>query len=52
MARSFYSDNKRVHNDKIKSALGVTLKYPTYREGLKACQEAENFGLSIFGNKA
>ncbi len=52
MARSFYSDNKRVHNDKIKSALGVTLKYPTYREGLKACQEAENYALSIFGNKA
>ena len=36
MARSFYGENKRVLNDKIKSELGVTLRYPTYREGLKA----------------
>lgn len=36
MARSFYSENKRVRNDRIKSDLGVTLRYPTYREGLAA----------------
>ena len=36
MARSFYSENKRVRNGRIKEELGVTLKYPTYREGLKA----------------
>lgn len=36
MAASFYGDNRRVRNDRIKSELGVTLKYPTYREGLKA----------------
>jgi len=36
MARSFYGENKRVSNDKIKSELGVTLRYPTYREGLQA----------------
>ena len=36
MARSFYGENKRVSNEKIKSELGVTLKYPTYREGLAA----------------
>ncbi|MBL4804097.1 MAG: SDR family oxidoreductase [Alphaproteobacteria bacterium] len=48
MARSFYSDNKRLHNDKIKNELGVKLKYPTYKEGLKACQEAEDYALSIF----
>ncbi len=36
MARSFYGENKRVSNEKIKSDLGVTLKYPTYREGLAA----------------
>lgn len=35
-AASFYSDVKRVRNAKLKSALGVTLKYPTYREGLAA----------------
>lgn len=36
MARSFYADSKRVSNRLIHEELGVTLKYPTYREGLKA----------------
>ena len=36
MARSFYTGNKRMRNDKIKRELGVVLKYPTYREGLRA----------------
>lgn len=36
MARSFYADNKRVSNTLMKKALGVNLKYPTYREGLSA----------------
>ena len=36
MARSFYSDNKRVANGAIKRALGIELLYPTYREGLAA----------------
>jgi len=36
MARSFYSDNKRVSNKAIKAALGTELLYPTYREGLDA----------------
>jgi nucleoside-diphosphate-sugar epimerase len=36
MARSFYAESKRVANHKIKQALGVTLRYPTYREGLSA----------------
>jgi len=40
MALSFYADNKRVSNERIKTELGVTLCYPTYREGLKACLEA------------
>jgi nucleoside-diphosphate-sugar epimerase len=38
---SFYSDNKRVKNAKIKSDLGVVLKYPTYRAGLEGCLRAE-----------
>ncbi len=38
---SFYSDNKRVHNDRIKTELGVTLRYPDFIGGLKACLEAE-----------
>ncbi|KEJ96893.1 Nucleoside-diphosphate-sugar epimerase [Pseudosulfitobacter pseudonitzschiae] len=36
MARSFYAESKRVRNERIKSALGVRLRYPTYREGLAA----------------
>lgn len=36
MAASFYGENKRVKNDRIKRALGVSLAYPTYREGLRA----------------
>ena len=36
MARSFYSESKRVRNDRIKDELGVRLLYPTYREGLAA----------------
>jgi nucleoside-diphosphate-sugar epimerase len=34
MARSFYASNKRVMNRRLKEQLGVTLAYPTYREGL------------------
>lgn len=36
MARSFYSDNKRVSNRAIKQALGIELLHPTYRQGLEA----------------
>lgn len=36
MARSFYAESKRVRNDRIKTELGITLKYPGYREGLAA----------------
>lgn len=40
---SFYSDNKRVSNAKIKTDLGVTLKYPNYRLGLEGCLASEKF---------
>lgn len=33
----FYSQCRRVRNAKIKSALGVRLIYPTYKEGLQGC---------------
>ena len=36
MARSFYAESKRVRNDRIKRDLGITLKYPDYRSGLRA----------------
>ncbi|MCH8197858.1 MAG: SDR family oxidoreductase [Proteobacteria bacterium] len=39
MARSFYADNKRVRNQRIKSELGVTLRYPDYKRGLAALAE-------------
>ncbi|MFP4273828.1 MAG: SDR family oxidoreductase [Paracoccaceae bacterium] len=44
MARSFYAESKRVRNDRIKTELGVRLRYPTYREGLAALLEHERGG--------
>ncbi len=41
MARSFYRDNKRVSNRRIKEELGVALAYPDYRAGLEAILAAE-----------
>lgn len=36
MARSFYAESKKVRNDRIKDELGVQLRYPDYRTGLRA----------------
>jgi len=36
MARSFYDDNKRVRNERIKRELGVRLRFPDYRAGLRS----------------
>lgn len=36
MARSFYGENKRIRNNRIKEELGVSLEYPDYRAGLSA----------------
>ncbi len=44
MARSFFDDNKRVDNSRIKRELGVTLRYPDYRAGLCAVLAAETAG--------
>jgi nucleoside-diphosphate-sugar epimerase len=41
MARSFYADSRRVCNERIKRELGVKLRYPTYRDGLRAILAAE-----------
>ena len=38
---SFYNDNKVVRNDKLKTELGVQLKYPDFRSGLEECLRAE-----------
>jgi hypothetical protein len=39
MALSFWQECRRVRNDKLKRELGVALRYPTYREGLRALFE-------------
>ena len=44
MARSFYAESKKVSNARIKSELGVTLRYPDYRAGLAALLAAEPDG--------
>lgn len=41
IVRSFYKDNKRIRNDKIKKELGVSLIHPDYRSGLQSCLEVE-----------
>ena len=41
MARSFYAESKRVRNDRIKTELGVELRYPDYRAGLAALLKDE-----------
>ena len=41
MARSFYSDSKRVSNQRIKDELGVKLIHPDFKSTLHAMLEAE-----------
>ncbi len=36
MGKGFYKDHKRVSNHKVKEKLGLTLAYPSYREGLQS----------------
>jgi hypothetical protein len=36
MARSFYGENKRCSNARVKDELGLDFAYPTYREGIAA----------------
>ncbi len=46
ITRSFYMDNRKVRNERIKSELGVKLKYPDFRAGLRGCLEAEDYALT------
>lgn len=39
MALSFYRDCRRAENGRMRRTLGVKLRYPTYREGLRALFE-------------
>ncbi|HEU0223748.1 MAG TPA: SDR family oxidoreductase [Paracoccaceae bacterium] len=41
MARSFYAESKRVSNARMKTELGIALRHPDYRSGLRALLAAE-----------
>jgi nucleoside-diphosphate-sugar epimerase len=41
MAKSFYVENKRVSNARLHRDLGLDLKFPSYRQGLRAILAAE-----------
>jgi nucleoside-diphosphate-sugar epimerase len=43
MARSFWAEDRKVDSRKTKAALGITWRYPSYREGLSAIL-AEDLG--------
>ncbi|MFC3909500.1 SDR family oxidoreductase [Legionella dresdenensis] len=43
--KEFYSDNRRISNQKIKEELKIKLKYPTFREGLKSIKVENRPGL-------
>ena len=43
MAKSFYADNKRCRNARIKTELGVELAFPDYRAGLTALYETGGY---------
>ena len=40
LAASFYGESKRARNRLIKDELGVQLRHPTYRDGLRALRDA------------
>ncbi len=42
MGRSFYAASNRVSNARLKNELGVTLAFPTYREGLSSLVDAQD----------
>jgi len=46
MAKSFWQECRRAKNDKLKRQLGVNLRYPTYREGLRALFDARSRGVA------
>jgi len=41
MAKSFWRDNRKVDNSRLKFELGVMLDYPNFKKGLEATLEAE-----------
>jgi hypothetical protein len=47
MGLSFWQECRRVRNVKLKHELGVTLRYPTYREGLQTLFAEINAGSDL-----
>jgi nucleoside-diphosphate-sugar epimerase len=47
MGLSFWQECRRVRNDELKRDLGVTLRFPTYREGLRALFAEINAGSGL-----
>jgi hypothetical protein len=41
MARSFWNENRRADSRLLREQLGYRLRYPSYREGFRACLAAE-----------
>jgi len=41
MARSFWAENRRASNQLLRQRLGYVLRYPSYREGYRACLAEE-----------
>lgn len=52
MARAFYAENRRVANGKAKRVLGWRLRYPTYRQGLRALVSATSSPASASSDPA
>ena len=46
MARSFYSESKRVSNAKIKRQIGLTLAYPDYMAGLSSLAGKSRYSIA------
>jgi nucleoside-diphosphate-sugar epimerase len=46
LAQSFWQGSRRVKNDRLKRELGVSLRFPTYREGLRALFATRSNGVA------
>lgn len=47
MARSFWSENRRASSRLLLQGLGYRLRYPSYREGYRACLVEESAGMDF-----
>ena len=50
MALSFWADNRRASNSLLSEGLGYQLRYPSYREGYRACLAEERSGAQSGGS--